>query len=304
VLPARDNEDTIQRAIGSALDQRHLPIEVIVIDDMSVDSTRQRVLELESDRVIVLDGEGRGVSAARNAGIRRARGDWVAFLDSDDYWGPEHLERARERIGSAPDAVACFAAATPVDDAGCVVGRHDIHDVVTLEELACGQVAPTTSATLVRREVLVACEGFFDDLRWAEDLDLWLRLAARGACVGVTRQSVFYVVHDERDRQRPIELLLELERDRELVVDRFAASKARPRLVRRARAIMRARTARYWLRAGQSERARAAARQSLRVLPTFEGFVTLAVATMPSACRDALVHHRRRLRAGGTVRRA
>jgi glycosyltransferase involved in cell wall biosynthesis len=303
VIAARNSERTIQRALASALYQSHPPVEVIVVDDMSADSTKHRALDLRNDRVIVVDGEGRGQSAARNAGVRRARGAWVAFLDSDDFWAPKLLELARERIGSAPHALACFAAATPIDDEGRVVGFHDVHDVVSLEDLARGRVVPTTSATLVRRSAAIACGGFSEDLRWAEDLDLWLRLSSRGLCVGVTKPSAFYVVHDERDRQRPIEALLRLERDRELVVDRLAAAGARPELVRRARAIMRARTARYWLRADKPKHARTISRASLRARPTIEGLVTLALASTPNAFRAALVRHRRRFRAAnGTWR--
>jgi glycosyltransferase involved in cell wall biosynthesis len=300
VIAVRDGERTIQDAVRSALIQTSPATEVIVVDDLSLDATKQRVLELLSDRVVVLDGEGRGVSAARNAGIRRASGVWIAFLDEDDYWEPEFLELARGRIGSAPDAVACFVAATPIDDAGRAVGRHDMQDVVSLEDLVCGRIVPTTSATLVRRVAVVGCGGFFEGFRCAagvEDLDLWWRLAATGPCVGVRRALASYVVHDDRDRGRSVDALSDLERDRETVIDRFAATGVPSALVRRGRAIMRVRTARYWLRAGRTAHARAAARSSLRALPTLEGFVTLTMASLPRALREAIVLLRRRRRA-------
>jgi glycosyltransferase involved in cell wall biosynthesis len=303
VIAARDAEQTIQDAVRSALIQTSPAEEVIVVDDMSADGTKQRVLELMNDRVVVMDGEGRGVSAARNAGVRSASGAWIAFLDGDDHWKPEFLQLARRRIRASPDAVACFGAATPIDDSGRVVGRHDMRDVVTLEDLVCGRIVPTTSAALVRRDAVIGSGGFFEGTRGAaEDLDLWLRLAAIGRCIGFPQAAAVYVVHDERDRARSVEVLVEMERDREMVIDRFAATGASPALVRRGRAIMRARTARYWLRTERPAFARAAARSSLRALPTLEGLLTLAMASMPAALREAMVLRRRRHRAGWLLR--
>jgi succinoglycan biosynthesis protein ExoO len=305
VIAARNAEQTIQDAVRSALIQSSPAEEVIVVDDMSADRTKQRVLELISDRVLVVDGEGRGVSAARNAGVRSASGAWVAFLDGDDHWEPEFLELARRRIGAVPDAVACFGAATPIDDAGLVIGCHQMRELVTLEELISGRIVPTTSATLVRRDAVIACGGFFEGFRClagVEDLDLWWRIALSGPCVGVTRAAAVYVVHDHRDRTRSDEALLDLEHDRELVIDRLATIGAPAALVRTGRAIMRARTARYWLRAEKPARARVVARSSLRVRPTLEGFVTLVMASTPSALREPMVSLRRRRRASGRFR--
>jgi len=305
VIAARDAERTIQDAVRSALIQSSPAEEVIVVDDMSADSTKQRVHELMSERVVLVDGEGRGVSAARNAGVRRASGTWIAFLDGDDHWKPEFLQLARRRIGAVPDAVACFSAAIPVDDAGVVIGHHHMREFVKLEELVTGRIVPTTSATLVRRDAVLGAGGFFEGFRClagVEDLDLWWRIASTGRCVGVTTASAVYVVHDNRDRTRAVDALFDLERDRELVIDRLAVTGASPALVRRGRAIMRARTARYWLRAEKPARARAAARSSLRVRPTLEGFVAFVVASVPNALREPMLLLRRRGRASGRLR--
>jgi glycosyltransferase involved in cell wall biosynthesis len=305
VIAVRDGERTIRHAVHSALTQTNPPYEVVVVDDGSADETKQRVTEMASENTIVIDGGGRGVSAARNAGIARAKGDWVAFLDGDDYWNPEFLELAIERIRTLPEAVVCFGAATPVDDDGRVVGRHDIQAVVTLEDLVCGRAVPTTSATLARRDAIVACGCFYEGFKRAagvEDLDLWWRLAATGPCLGIQKSAATYVVHDKRDSERSAEALGDLESDRETVIDRLASRGASPTLVRRGRAIMRARTARYWLRAEQPLRARSAALASLKAQPTAEGLMTLAVTASPRSVRKALVLLRRYSRAGFPVR--
>jgi len=290
VIAVRDDERTIQRAIRSALNQRSPANEVIVVDDMSADATKQRVLELTSDRVVVVDGEGLGAAAARNAGIRRASGVWIAFLDGDDFWEPEFLELARRRIRSSPEAVACFGAATHVDESGRVLKRTDMREVVTLEELASGRIDHTTSATLVRRDAVTGCGGFFEDLRRAvEDVDLFLRLAAIGSCIGFTQSAVLYEVQDARDRARSVDVLAEIQHDYETMIERFAATGAPPALVRRGRAITDARIARHWLRADKPTYARSRARSSLRTLPTREGFVALALVSMPRPLREGTV---------------
>lgn len=300
VIAVRDDERTIQRAIRSALNQSSPAGEVIVVDDMSFDATKQRVFELMSDRVVVVDGEGRGASAARNAGIRRASGVWIAFLDGDDYWEPEFLELARRRIRSSPDAIACFGAFTDVDESGRVLRRGDMPEVVTLEELVTGRVSYTTSATLARRDALNACGGFFEGLtRAVEDVDLWLRLAAVGSCVGFPQAAALYEIHDERDRARPLDVLAEIQRDYELLIDRFATTGASPTLVRRGRAIARARVARHWLRAEEPAHARARAWSSLRTLPTQEGIVALVLASIPRTLGRAIVDLVGRYRVGG-----
>jgi glycosyltransferase involved in cell wall biosynthesis len=275
---------------------------VIVVDDGSTDRTSRRVAEIASEHTIVVEGKGEGVAAARNAGIGCAESEWIAFLDGDDYWQPTFLALALGRIRAFPDAVACFGAATPVDDSGRTVGRHDIRATVTLEDLVCGIAVPTTSATLVRREAALACGGFFEGFRrpaGVEDLDMWWRIAAAGRCLGVQEPAAIYVVHDERDSERSTEDIADLELDREMVVDRLASRGASPALVRKARAIMRARTARYWLRARKPVQARSVARSSLRAMPTVEGLATLALASSPRTLRETLVLLRRRHRAIG-----
>lgn len=99
VIPAFNREGTIARAIESALAQDHAPLEVIVVDDGSTDGTRG-VVEGFGSPVRCVSQANAGGAAARNAGARAATADWVAFLDSDDYWTPGHLQA----IAAAIDA--------------------------------------------------------------------------------------------------------------------------------------------------------------------------------------------------------
>lgn len=90
VIPAYNRAKTIGRAIDSVLAQEHLPVEIMVIDDGSEDNTR-KVVETYGKRVRYVYQVNKGVSAARNRGVSEANAEWIAFLDSDDYWLPHHL---------------------------------------------------------------------------------------------------------------------------------------------------------------------------------------------------------------------
>jgi len=180
-----------------------------------------------------------------------------------------------------------------------VIGHLAIPDgPITRSDLLLGRVVPTTSATLIRRSAALGAGGFdetFERAAGVEDLDLWFRLAAVGPCVGAAAVCATYVVHEGRDRARSRAELAALERDRERVVARLADVPAP--LARRATAVMRARTARYWLLAGQARPARRAAAASLRAAPTPEGLVTFAATWVPPPARELARRARRTARA-------
>jgi glycosyltransferase involved in cell wall biosynthesis len=109
IIPTYNRAALIGRAVESALDQEYPPSEIVVVDDGSVDDTR-RVLEPYGDRVRYVYQENLGVSAARNRGVREAKFEWAAFLDSDDCWVPSHLRRIVNAIvGTRGEAALYFA---------------------------------------------------------------------------------------------------------------------------------------------------------------------------------------------------
>ncbi len=97
VLPAYNREGTVARAIESALEQTFPPDEIVVVDDGSTDRTRAVVEEFGRD-VRCISQPNAGAAASRNRGVAEAKCDWIAFLDSDDYWLPEHLARMAAAI--------------------------------------------------------------------------------------------------------------------------------------------------------------------------------------------------------------
>lgn len=102
IIPCRNSAAYIGRALDSVAAQVYPPAEVIVIDDGSTDNTRQTVQDHHAV-TLLLDSPWRNGAGTRNVGIERATGDWIAFLDADDYWLPNHLERAMRLLSRGSD---------------------------------------------------------------------------------------------------------------------------------------------------------------------------------------------------------
>ena len=169
VLPARNRETLLGRALASVRAQTVQPIEVIVVDDGSTDGTAQ--VALAAGATLVALPESMGPGPARNAGILAAKSPWVAFLDSDDEWAETHLELLLEHAGSAS-----LVTAPAIDSSGRVRGNPSGKSLnLTPRRLLVPGDAVVTSGTMVRREVLIDV-GLFQSLPRAEDLDLWLRV--------------------------------------------------------------------------------------------------------------------------------
>lgn len=189
VIPAFNAEATISRAIESVASQTEKPLEIIVIDDGSripVDSVISKMSGLR----IIRQGN-RGAAAARNLGIEEARGDFIAFLDSDDEWLPNRLEsqqRALERypeLGFIWGVFFCRDVATGISERMVLEEMTDRALVVSPSEAFRIAYRAQTSTVLARRDLLLA-SPFDTSLRTAEDRDVWIRLLLRtkAFCVG------------------------------------------------------------------------------------------------------------------------
>ncbi len=189
VIPARNAEATLARALASVRAQTHPEVECIVVDDGSTDGTAELAERLGA-RVI---GQGHaGVAAARNRGAREARGELLAFLDADDEWLPERLERMAAALAGAD---ACICANSVVGDdppMGRVVRMRPWP--VTVEQLLAweGTVVSPGSNLLIRRE---AFPGFDESLPIADDWPLLVELVAAGRLTYVDEPLVVYHWH-------------------------------------------------------------------------------------------------------------
>jgi len=179
IIPTHNRRDMVRRAIDSVLAQVYRPVELIVVDDGSTDYTRA-ALENYGDAIRLLTQRHQGVSAARNFGIRSARAELIALLDSDDYWLPEKIARQVEFFRLHPEASICQTQEIWIRNGRRVNPKHRHQKpsgMIFEPSLALCLVSP--SAVMMRATLLKECGLFDESLPACEDYDLWLRIACK-----------------------------------------------------------------------------------------------------------------------------
>ena len=179
VIPTFNRTSVISRALESVFLQTRAPDEILVVDDGSTDDTAEHV-RAEFPGVRLIEQENRGVSAARNAGIRAATGTWIALLDSDDEWLADKLDRQLQAVTTEIDTVLCHTDEIWIRRGRRVnpMKKHRKHGGHIFEHcLRLCVISP--SSVLMHRRLFETVGGFDEDLPACEDYDLWLRVTAR-----------------------------------------------------------------------------------------------------------------------------
>lgn len=176
VIPTYNRHAFVGRAIASVLAQTYTHYELIVVDDGSTDRTMS-LLKTYGERVQVIHQNNRGVSAARNTGIRAAKGAFIALLDSDDSWLPKKLERQVKYFQTNPRALVCQTEEIWVRNGKRVnpKKRHQKFSGMIFEKtLPLCLVSP--SAAMIRKSLFDEVGCFDESFPACEDYDLWLRI--------------------------------------------------------------------------------------------------------------------------------
>ena len=178
ILPTFNRAWTLKDAIDSVLAQDYPNIELIIIDDGSKDNT-QKLLKAYKDKIIVLRQENKGVSAARNAGIKKSNGVFIALLDSDDAWDKKKISCQVEFFQCNPEAMICQTEEIWIRNGRRVnpKAKHKKPSGMIFEpSLELCLVSP--SAVMMKRQ-LFELKGYFnEDFTVCEDYDLWLRISS------------------------------------------------------------------------------------------------------------------------------
>lgn len=198
IIPAHNAERFLAAAIDSVLAQTYEPIECIVVDDGSTDGT-PAVARSYGDRIRLVRQEQHGVSAARNRGAAEARGHLLAFLDADDRWLPDRVERQAPELDDTTTLEAVVCATRVVDASLNPVGviRQDPHVTVRDLLLCRAKVVSVSSNLLVRRETYEEVGGFSERLSTSADWALMYRLVERGRLAAIPECLVEYRLHDQ-----------------------------------------------------------------------------------------------------------
>lgn len=189
IMPSYNTANLIGEALDSVFAQSYRDFEVIVINDGSPDTPElERVLEAYRERIVYLKQPNRRACGARNNGISHAKGEFLAFLDSDDSWTPGYLQSQIEHLeaDSSLDMVYCdclIYGDAPQAGKTFMQGCPSIGPV-TFESVLTEQSQIPISGTVVRRQALINAGGFDERLAMCDDYEMWLRLAFRGARIG------------------------------------------------------------------------------------------------------------------------
>ena len=195
IIPAYQAADDIREALDSVFSQNFSHFEVIVVNDGSPDTPElEAAIAPYQSRLRYIAQANRGAGAARNTGLRAARGTYVAFLDADDLWSPDCLRRHVWFLDAHADCAMVYGDALITGESP-LAGRTFMQNAPSAGEATLlaliEQRCNIPLSTVVARRDVVATIGLFDEsLRRGQDFDLWLRIAAAGHRIGYQRAVV------------------------------------------------------------------------------------------------------------------
>jgi glycosyltransferase involved in cell wall biosynthesis len=194
-MPCFNSAKFVKQAIDSALNQTFTKFELLIIDDGSTDNTLTIIKRISQNdhRIRIFSRPNRGISATRNFGLEQAKGEYISFLDSDDYWHSEKLKLQVATLEEYPNAILCYSRFLVWNNKN---GFYETPDKIyeskeimnDIDEVFSGwmyiklleDVYTWTGTILVRRHALKNAGGFNQDLVIGEDHDLWIRLSRIG----------------------------------------------------------------------------------------------------------------------------
>ncbi len=194
IIPVLNGEAALGEALSSVLAQTHQELEILVIDDGSTDGTVEVARSIGDARISVHSFDNGGISTARNRGIALANGEYLSFLDHDDLWTTDKLQKQVEALEANPRAGVAYSFTYHTDYEGNVVhgGFQEIVDGDVLEALFVRFLLQCGSNGLVRRRDCEAVGGFNESLFLSEDYDFFLRLAERCDFALVPEHQIYY----------------------------------------------------------------------------------------------------------------
>ena len=189
VIPVYNGEKTIRETIESVLAQTFTDFELIIIDDGSSDRTveiieeiiKKAIKENLDQRIRLHSFPNKGLSATRNRGIRRSKGDYISFIDADDLWTPDKLAAQYLALQNTPTAAIAYSGTSRIDEHSKILYnislanlRGNVYNYLLLKD-----IVGSGSNPLIERQALLDT-GAFDESLWAaEDWDMWIKLSSK-----------------------------------------------------------------------------------------------------------------------------
>lgn len=192
IMPVYNGANYIKEAVDSILNQSFKDYEIVVINDGSKDNTEE-ILDGYGDKIRYFYQNNAGTSVARNLGIREARGEYIAFLDQDDVYFPDKLERCLDYFKLNADVPMVYSNMLVIDQSG-----KKLYDwLLTKKYFAEGYIYENLlkecffcpSTVVIKKTLLLEVGGFDESVRGVEDFDLWLKIA-KNHKIGLIRETL------------------------------------------------------------------------------------------------------------------
>lgn len=197
IIPTFNREKLVVDAINSLKNQTYKNLEIIVVDDCSTDNTRVQVEKIIDPRIVYIrHDKNNGAPKARNTGIQKASGEFIAFLDSDDQWLPAKLEKQMAVFKKNQKAAVVYTGVK--NTSGTILRSETIPQFRgnILTELLKSNCVGTTSTVVIRKTCLLEAGGFDPKLPSCQDWDLWIKLAQITEFDFVEEALVLFNEHD------------------------------------------------------------------------------------------------------------
>jgi glycosyltransferase involved in cell wall biosynthesis len=194
IIPVYNGARTIQQTIASVLAQTFSQFELIVIDDGSQDETVELITQIKDPRIQLFSYANAGYAVSRNRGFARSVGAYLSFIDADDLWLPDKLERQYQILQDNPQAAVVYSWTNCIDEQGNFLRKCSyVHwSGNVLPQLLLDDFIGSGSNVMIRREAFQSVGGFDASLKRAHDTDLWLRLAAKYEFAVVPAVQILY----------------------------------------------------------------------------------------------------------------
>lgn len=192
IMPAYNTAHLIAGSLDSVLQQSFRDFEAIVVNDGSPDTAElEKVLTPYQERIVYIKQENKRAAGARNTAIRQARGEFLAFLDSDDCWLPDHLAFQMKLFAEDPTLDLVYCNCLSVGDPTRpheFMKRCPSQGVANFDALVVERCQIPISTVVARKSALVKAGLFDENLPRCDDYDMWLRAAFQGSRIGYTRR--------------------------------------------------------------------------------------------------------------------
>lgn len=206
IIPTYNRKERLIKCINSVLTQNYENIEIIIIDDHSSDGTVEQVKKIKDSRIILITNEDNyGSNVSRNIGLKKASGDFIAFLDDDDVWYRNKLITQVEFLDKSEYGMVYSGYDIYIDNKlfkSVIPAHHDQLDRVILGNNIIGSPTP-----LIKKEILNLIGGYDESLTHCQDWELWIRVAHATKIYCINEILARYNIHGDQKSSNVIGLL-------------------------------------------------------------------------------------------------